>query len=162
MLAAGTVLLLAGPAALTGCAPSSLAPTGPDPLEPPARRAEADAALAHEVSQMAAQVHPALAATARAFSEDRMTHATALRAELHRARPGSATARPPAVPPPAVPPASAVAAAPDVPAARTALTQAARAAQAEAAALVVTLPGYRAALLASVAACCSCHLALLS
>lgn len=164
MLAAGTVLLLAGPAALTGCAPSSLAPTGPDPLEPPARRAEADAALAHEVSQTAAQVHPALAATARAFAEDRMTHATALRAELHRARPGSAsaTARPPAVPPPAVPPASTVAAAPDVPAARTALTQTARAAQAEAAALVVTLPGYRAALLASIAACCSCHLALLS
>lgn len=160
VLAAGTALLLAGPAALTGCAVSARAPTGPDPLESPARRAEADAALAHAVGQMAAQAHPALAATARALAEDRMTHATGLRAELHRVRPGPAspTASPAAVPPAASP----VAAAPDVSAARTALVQAARAAQAEAAALVVTLPGYRAALLASIAACCSCHLALLS
>ncbi|MGH3781610.1 MAG: hypothetical protein ACRDRO_13550 [Pseudonocardiaceae bacterium] len=160
VLAAGTALLLAGPVALTGCAPSALAPTGPDPLESPARRAEADAALAQAVSQMAAQAHPALAATSRALAEDRMTHATALRAELHRARPGpaSTSASPPAVPPQAPP----VAATLDVSAARGALTQAARAAQAEAVGLVVTLPGYRAALLASVAACCSCHLALLS
>lgn len=157
MLAAGTALLLAGPAALTGCTPSARAPTGPDPLESPARRAEADAALAQAVGQMAAQAHPALAATARALAEDRKTHATALRAELHRARPGPPASRP-RVPPPAAP----AAATADVAAARTALTQAARAAQDEAARLVVTLPGYRAALLASVAACCACHLALLS
>jgi hypothetical protein len=36
------------------------------------------------------------------------------------------------------------------------------AAQDEAAALVLTLPGYRAALLASIAACCATHAALLS
>ncbi|MGC1733073.1 MAG: DUF4439 domain-containing protein, partial [Pseudonocardiaceae bacterium] len=68
VLAAGTALLLAGPAALTGCTPSARAPVGPDPLESPARRAEADAALAQAVGQMAAQAHPALAATARALA----------------------------------------------------------------------------------------------
>jgi len=89
-----------------------------------------------------------------------MTHATALRAELRRARPGPAStnALPPAVPAPAAP----AAATPDVSAARTGLAQAARAAEDEAAGLVVTLPGYRAALLASVAACCATHAALLS
>jgi hypothetical protein len=42
------------------------------------------------------------------------------------------------------------------------LTEAVRAAHDEAAGLVMTLPGYRAALLASVAACCASHAALLS
>lgn len=108
----------------------------------------------------ATHAESALATAARELAADRMAHAAALRAELHRARPGpaSTSASPPAVPPPAAP----VAAPPDVSAARIALTQATRAAQDEAAGLVVTLPGYRAALLASVAAGCACHLALLS
>jgi hypothetical protein len=155
MLAAGATLLLAGPAVLTGCTPSALAPTGPDPLESPARRAEADAALAQAVGQLAAQAHPALAATARALAEDRMTHASTLRAELHRARPEPATSSAP--PPAAHPPAN-----PAVAEARASLTQAVRAAHDEAAELVVTLPGYRAALLASITACCATHAALLS
>ena len=112
------------------------------------------------MAQMAAQAHPALATTARALAEDRRAHATALHAELHRARPSPASTS--ATPPPVPGQASPVTTAPDVSTARAALTQAARAAQAEAAGLVGTLPGYRAALLASVAACCSCHLALLS
>ncbi|HEX5144377.1 MAG TPA: hypothetical protein VFW21_10965, partial [Mycobacterium sp.] len=72
------------------------------------------------------------------------------------ARPGPPSTS--AVPPPAGP----APAAPAPSAARTALAQAARAAQEEAAGLVVTLPGYRAALLASIAACCATHAALLS
>jgi hypothetical protein len=152
-LAVGTALLITGPAALTGCSSSARAPSGPDPLESPARRAEADAALAQAVGQTEAQANPALAASARELAADRMMHATALRAELRRARPVPASTS--AVPPPA-------AAAPGLSAARTALAQAARAAQDEAAGLVVTLPGYRAALLASVAACCATHAALLS
>lgn len=157
MLAAGATLLLAAPAVLIGCAPSAHAPLGPDPLESPARRAEADAALAATVAQTAAEAHPALAATSSALAKDRLAHATTLRAELHRARPGppSTSAAPPIGPPSAVP-------APDGAAARTALIQAVRAAQDEAAELVMTLPGYRAALLASIAACCATHAALLS
>lgn len=156
VLAAGTALVLTGPAALTGCSSSVRAPSAPDPLESPARRAEADAALAQAVGQPEAHANPALAASARALAADRMAHATALRTELRRARPGAPPAS--AVPPPAGP----APAAPDPPAARTALAQAARAAQDEAAGLVVTLPGYRAALLASIAACCATHAALLS
>jgi hypothetical protein len=152
VLAVGTALVLTGPAALTGCSSSARAPSGPDPLESPARRAEADAALAQSVGQTEAQ----LAASARALAADRMAHATALRAELRRARPGPPSTS--AVPPPAGP----APAAPAPSAARTALAQAARAAQDEAAGLVVTLPGYRAALLASIAACCATHAALLS
>jgi hypothetical protein len=169
VLAAGATLLLAGPAALTGCAvpvfaPQRLisalqrrafAPPGPDPLESPARRAEADAALAAAVAQLAAQADPVLAATARALAADRMTHAATLRAELRRVRPrrSSAGGFPPVAPPKADP---------DLATARGALTQAVRAAHEEAAGLVMTLPGYRAALLASIAACCASHAALLS
>jgi hypothetical protein len=156
VLAVGTALVLTGPAALTGCSSSARAPSGPDPLESPARRAEADAALAQAVGQPEAHANPALAASARALAADRMAHATALQAELRRARPGAPSTS--AVPPPAGP----APAAPDSSAARTALAQAARAAQDEAAGLVVTLPGYRAALLASIAACCATHAALLS
>jgi hypothetical protein len=155
MLAAGATLLLAGPAVLTGCTPSALAPTGPDPLEAPARRAEADAALAARVAQTASHAESSLATVAEALAADRMAHARTLRTELRRARPEPATssAPPPAAPPPANP---------AVADTRTALTQSVRAAQDEAAELVVTLPGYRAALLASITACCASHAALLS
>ena len=156
-LAAGATtaaLFLAGPTALAGCTASAPAPEGPDPLEAPARRAESDVALAAAV----AQAHSTLAATARALAADRAAHAATLRAELHRVHPDpvpSSTAQP--VPPVVPPPVS-----PDAAAARAALTEAMRAAQDEAAALVITLPGYRAALLASVAACCATHTALLT
>jgi hypothetical protein len=166
-LAAGATLLLAGPAALTGCTLPVGAPEGPDPLEAPARRADADAALAAGVAQLAVQTAtqkttgtaahagPVLAAAARAFAADRMAHATMLRAELRRVRPGpaSSSASPPIVPLPFHP---------DLASTQGVLAQAARAAHDEAAGLVMTLPGYRAALLASVAACCASHGVLLS
>jgi hypothetical protein len=63
-----------------------------------------------------------------------------------------------AKPPPAVPPAVST----DPAAAQAALTGAMRAAQDEAAELAITLPGYRAALLASIAACCATHTAVLT
>jgi hypothetical protein len=171
VLAAGATLLLAGPAALAGCTLPARAPEGPDPLESPARRAEADAALATAVARMATQIttqptgqiatqpaghaDPVLAAAATALAADRMTHAATLRAELGRARPrpASRSASPPVAPLPTTP---------DLTGARGALAQAVRAAQDEAAELAITLPGYRAALLASVAACCASHAALLS
>ncbi|HWR46527.1 MAG TPA: hypothetical protein VN327_02740, partial [Pseudonocardiaceae bacterium] len=68
-------------------------------------------------------------------------------------RPASSSAPPPVAP---------LTANPDLASARGALVQAVHAAQDEAAGLVMTLPGYRAALLASVAACCASHAALLS
>ena len=104
--------------------------------------------------QPVTQADPALAATARALAEDRMAHAAALRAELRRVRPRptARSASPPVAPLPA----------PDSAGARRALAQAVRAAHDEAAELAMTLPGYRAALLASVAACCASHAALLS
>ncbi len=168
MLAAGAALLVAGPAALPGCTGSPAAPERPDPLEPPALRAETDSALAQAVALMAAQVatqtgaqtHPALATVARALAADRMAHAITLRAELRRVRPAPAVrgAAPPAAPTPAPPPPLAD---PDLASARATLLQAVHAAQDEAADLVLTLPGYRAALLASVAACCATHAAVL-
>ncbi|HSL07917.1 MAG TPA: hypothetical protein VK887_08055, partial [Pseudonocardiaceae bacterium] len=104
MLAAGAALL-AGPATLAGCTGSApLAPEGPDPLEPPARRAETDSALAQSVAQAAAQsgtqTHAALATAAGALAADRTAHAITLRAELHRARPAPTPsgAAPPAAP----------------------------------------------------------------
>jgi hypothetical protein len=147
-------LFLAGPAVLAGCAASAPTSEVPDPLEAPARRAEADMALAAAV----AEAHSPLAATARALAADRAAHAATLRAELHRLHPDPvppSTAQP--TPPVGPPPVS-----PDSATAQAALAQAMRAAQDEAAALVITLPGYQAALLASVAACCATHTALLT
>jgi hypothetical protein len=60
------------------------------------------------------------------------------------------------------PPTVAPAVSPDQAVAQAALTQAMRAAQDEAAELAITLPSYRAALLASVAACCATHTAVLT
>jgi type IV secretory pathway VirB10-like protein len=96
---------------------------------------------------------------------DRRTHAATLRAELRRVRPSSAQHRP-APPRPdqhsTSPPVAPQPPTPELASARGALTEAVRAAHDEAAGLVMTLPGYRAALLASVAACCASHAALLS
>ncbi len=104
-----------------------------------------------------AGTHSTLAAAANALGADRAAHARALRAELHRVHPDpmpSSTVKPPPTVAPAVSPDQAVA--------QAALTQAMRAAQDEAAELAITLPGYRAALLASVAACCATHTAVLT
>jgi hypothetical protein len=158
--AASASLLLAGPWVPTGCTSPARAPDGPDPLESPARQAEADVALAQAVAQMADHAGSVLAATARALAVDRMAHARTLRAELRRVQPapvpGSAAGS--AAPPPVAGPPATV----DLAVARAALTQALRVAHDEAAGLVPTLPGYRAALLASVAACCATHAALLT
>ncbi|MGH3905564.1 MAG: hypothetical protein ACRDTE_15475 [Pseudonocardiaceae bacterium] len=155
ILAAGVaagMLLVTGPAALTGCTSSAPpVPEQPDPLELPARRAESDAALARTV----ATAHPALAAAAGAFAADRQAHAGALRAELHRVRPSPAPSPTPSSPGPPTP--TPLPAATDQAEARDALAGAVQAAQDEAARLVPRLPGYRAALLASVAACCASH-----
>ncbi|MGH3694453.1 MAG: ferritin-like domain-containing protein [Pseudonocardiaceae bacterium] len=162
LLAAGATLLLASSATLPGCTASAPVPEGPDPLESPAWRAEADAAQAIAAAQLLADADAGLATAARALAADRMAHATTLRAELRRVRPGPTppdtsppVASPPATPPPASPPAD-----PDPTAIRAALSRAIHAAQEEAAALTLSLPGYRAALLASVAACCATHAAL--
>lgn len=150
-LAVGTVLM-AGPTALAGCA-SSAPPVHdePDPLEGPAQRAEHDVALALAV----AGAHPALETRAVALAADRQAHAIVLRGELHRVRPS---------PPPisSTPPTTPVMATADQAGAPDALAGAVRAAQDEAAGLVAVLPGYRAALVASVAACCASHAALLA
>jgi hypothetical protein len=168
VLAAGlsaAALVLAGSPGLTGCSTAAPATEEPDPLESPARRAEADAALALAAAQLVAHADAGLAATAKTLAADRLAHATTLRAELRRVRPGvpSISASPPtAASPGAPPPASPSPVNPDPASTRSALTRAMHAAQDEATALVLTLPGYRAALLASVAACCATHATLLS
>ncbi|MGH3917234.1 MAG: hypothetical protein ACRDTC_28050 [Pseudonocardiaceae bacterium] len=148
-------LLVAGSTALAGCT-SSVPPVldEPDPLESPAQRAESDVALAQAVASM----HLTLTAPAAALAADRQAHATALRAELRRAQPS---------PPPTSAAAASASPAPvstatDQAVARDALAAAVWAAQEEAVGLVAVLPGYRAALLASVAACCASHAALLA
>ncbi|MGQ0775841.1 MAG: hypothetical protein ACT4NY_15710 [Pseudonocardiales bacterium] len=145
-------LLMAEPTALTGC--TSSAPPAhdePDPLEGPAQRADYDVALALAV----ASAHPVLEARAVALAADRQAHAIALRGELHRVRPSP----PPVSSTPSTAPVMATA---DQADASAALAGAVREAQDEAAGLVAVLPGYRAALLASMAACCASHAALLA
>ena len=148
--AVGVVFVTGLTAACTAPAPE--APEEPDPLETPATRAEADVALARAV----AGAYPELGAAATAFAVDRQAHATALRDELRRVRPEpsltSGSSAPSAIP---------VAPTADAAGARTALATAVQVAQDEAAGLVAGLPGYRAALLASVAACCASHAVLL-
>lgn len=159
--AAAALLLLGTPVALTGCSPWSAGREGPDQLEAPARRAETDATQASAIAQMAAgmpnRTGAELAAAAEGLAADRTAHAKALRAELRRVHGGTASATS-APSPPAAPPA----ATPDLANAQSALTEAMHSARDEAAALVMTLPGYRAALLASIAACCATHAALLA
>lgn len=143
-------LMLGGPA-LAACTPSPPAPPLPDPLAPVAARAEADVVLA----EMVAADHPDLAAAATAIAADREQHAVALRNELRRARPGPSSSASPR------PSAAAVTPAPDVAAARASLLDALGDAREQVAALVGHAPGHRAALLASIAACCASHEAVL-
>lgn len=154
-------LLLAYPTALTGCAAAPV-PEEPDPLEGPALRAEADAAQAIAAAQLVTDADAGLATAARAVAADRRAHATALDAELRRVQPAASGASPPVTSPAATPPpASPAPITLDLAGTRSALIRAMHAAQDEAAALVLTLPGYRAALLASIAACCATHAAFL-
>lgn len=159
-MAAGA-LLVTGPMTLAGCTVSvPTAPDEPDPLAAPAQRAEADVALAQALDQAIDQggagEQAELATAARMLAADRQAHANALRAELRRANPGADPSSSAPVPPPAP-----VIAGSDRAGAREALATAIRAAQQEAAGLVATLPGFRAALLASVAACCASHAEML-
>lgn len=147
--ALGTGVLAIGGSALAACTTEKSAPPGPDPLEPVAARAEEDAVLAEAV----AAAHPDLAPVATVLAADRREHAIALRAELRRVRPTPPTASPQAsaVPIPAA----------DRGAAGASLIDAVRCAQEQATALVGGEPGHRAALLASIVACCASHEAVL-
>ncbi|MCA1675482.1 MAG: hypothetical protein LC799_25945 [Actinobacteria bacterium] len=161
-VALGAGALALGVPPLAGCAPAPSTPPAPDPLEPVAEQAEIDARLATAVTA----AHPGLARPAAALASDRRQHAAALRAELRRARPASPTTPPEigalvngapsstAAPPPVVAP-------PDPADARAALVEALQAAQNVTAGLVAAAPGHRAALLASIAACCASHQAVL-
>lgn len=113
-------------------------PPPPDPLAALAATARADAAAATAI----ASSDPSLAGQASEIATARTEHAEALQAEVDRERPPASSAPPPSEPaPPADPKATLVAA----------LT----AAEQEAAALVETLPRYRAGLVGSVAAGCA-------
>jgi hypothetical protein len=139
----------AGVGALAGCTRTP-APVPPDPLRALTDAALADAALADAV----AAAHPGLAPAAHALAADRRAHADSLGAEVLRATPS---------PRPSTSAATAVRPAPADPAAATAeLVATTKAAQEQAGDLVAGLPRYRAGLVASVAACCASHLAVLA
>lgn len=148
--ARGAAAALFAAPALTACTDRDAAPA-PDPLEPVARRAAADARLAAAISA----AHPTLASAAAAVAGDRRAHAASLRQELRRVRPTPAPSSTAAAPPsrPPVPTESS--------AARDELDAALLAAQDQAAALVGPAPGHRAGLLASISACCASHRAVL-
>ena len=136
-------------ALMAGCSTGPDALPAPDPLQALWSAALADAALA----DAAAAAHPDLAPSAGALAADRRAHAESIAAEVQRATPSpsaSSTATLAAVVVPT-----------DRAPAAGALADATRAAQAQAAALVTSLPRYRAGLVASVAACCASHLAVL-
>jgi hypothetical protein len=109
----------------------------------------ADAALADAV----AAAHPPLAPAATALATDRRTHARSFEAEVRRATPS---------PSPSPSAGLAIVVSSDRAAAVAALVEATRAAQAQAGAQVGSLPRHRAGLVASVAACCASHLAVLA
>jgi hypothetical protein len=127
---------------VAACTEEPSAPPPPDPLAELAAKARADAALATAI----ATAQPALATAATEIAQARTEHATALQAEVDRAKPpvssSSSSTRPPASP---ETPADGVAALVD------ALTTAER----QAADLVPSVPRYRAGLLGSVAAGCA-------
>lgn len=148
--ALGTVVSAMGGPALGACTTGESSPPGPDALEPVATRAEEDTLLAEAV----AAAHPDLAPSATALAADRRQHANALRAELRRVRPAPPSASLQA-------PATLIMAPGDLGAARAVLVDALRAAQEQAVALVGGAPGHRAALLASIVACCASHEAVL-
>lgn len=125
---------------VAACTEEPSAPPPPDPLAELAAKARADAALATAI----ATAQPALAAAATEIAQARTEHATALQAEVDRAKPpvSSSATRPPASP---ELPADGVAA----------LIDALTTAEKQAADLVPSVPRYRAGLLGSVAAGCA-------
>ncbi|GAA2782819.1 hypothetical protein [Saccharopolyspora taberi] len=133
----------------TACAPRE---AEPDVLLEVARAAKADAALAEAVGR----AHAGLAEAAGEVATVRKAHAQALQQEIDRVNPPDPEA-PPSVPeaPPAQAPSSSDQATEQ-------LRAAARAAQQQAAALVPSLPPYRAGLAGSVSAGCACLLEVLS
>lgn len=114
--------------------------------------AAADAALADAI----AAAHPPLAPAAGALAADRRAHAASLEAEVRRATPS------PTPKPTSSQAAVAVVVPPDRAGAASSLVDTTRAAQDQAAALVASLPRYRAGMVASVAASCASHLAVLA
>jgi hypothetical protein len=158
----------AGLAALAALATGAAACTSAPPVPPPPDRLLPllDAALSDaQLATAVAQVHPKLAAAASVTAADRTAHAQRLAQEIHRAdpsarppvpgltpAPGASTSASAAAAPPAVPP--------DPNAAATALATMLQASQAAAADLVATLPGYRAGLVGSMAACCASHVVI--
>jgi len=114
-------------------------PPPPDPLAALAKTARADAAAAAAI----AASDPSLAPRASEIAAARTEHAEALQAEVDRERPPASSSAP--APPDPAPPADPV----------NALSTALSAAEQEAAALVETLPRYRAGLVGSVAAGCA-------
>lgn len=147
--ARGSAAVLLGGAALVSCT-QPRTPPQPDPLESVARHAAADVALATAI----AAAHPALAEAATAVATDRRAHAEAVRGELRRVTPTPSPSSTPTVP-------ADLPVADDPAAARRELDGALRTAQHGAAVLVESAPGHRAGLLASIAACCASHLAVL-
>lgn len=115
----------------------------PDPLIALADSAKRDAAEA----EAAAKAHPELAAAARAVAKARREQEAALRKEINRAAASTETKQPgqPEAEPPAGGPQ----------AASQSITKALRSAEQSAAALIETLPNYRAGLVGSVAAGCA-------
>lgn len=114
----------------------------PDPLEPLAHAARADAALAQGV----ARTHTALAGPAGAVAAARGEHARLLQQEIDRLNPPDKPQRH-RVAPPRVPGSAAEA--------KAALQQAVGAGQRQAAQVCPGLPGYRAGLTGSVSASCA-------
>jgi hypothetical protein len=126
---------------VTACTEEPEKPPPPDPLADLAAQARADAALA----TLVATGTPALAAQATEIAQARTEHATALQAEVDRARPPVSSSASTSPTP-----------APEAPADPTAaLVDALTAAEQQAAALVPTVPRHRAGLLGSVAAGCA-------
>jgi hypothetical protein len=156
--ALGAGALALGVPPLAGCTPAQSTPPPPDPLEPVAEQAEIDVRLATAV----AAAHPDLARSAAALASDRRQHAAALRAELRRVRPVPPATAPSSTTAPASTTAPPPVVAPLDPAdARATLAGALQAAQDMVSVLVAAVPGHRGALLASIAACCASHQALL-
>lgn len=133
-----------------GCTGQPSTPPQPDPLEALRAAALADATLA----DLVATTHLPLAAAASALAADRRAHATALEAEVLRATPSVASSTSEGAAPPVVSPDRATAVA--------TLLNAMTASQAQASGLVGGLPRYRAGLVASIAACCASHQAVLA
>lgn len=161
VLRGGTGAAVAAVAAgLTAAVPmlgSCTRDSAPDELEAPLAAARADAALAAAV----VVAHPDLADRMNPVTADRRAHADALAAEVKRARPDRADAveepaagGPPAPPTPAAPPATAAALA----AVRDALGRSRDAGRT----VALGAAPYRCGLLASVAASCAGHVAVLT